>query len=82
MIPELFYLQEFLVNQNNLLFYNPDSQEHKNDTITEEEIENVEIPKWSMKDPRFFTTFHRKMLEDPKVRRQLHKWLDLVFGSK
>jgi beige protein homolog 1 len=72
--PEFFYLPEFLTNVNDYDFgtrQNSDSS-----------IGTVELPPWAKGDPKVFIAKHREALESPFVSKNLHKWIDLVFGSK
>ncbi|EGC47156.1 conserved hypothetical protein [Histoplasma capsulatum var. duboisii H88] len=74
LIPEFFYLPEFLVNSNKYDFGLRQSKSQS--------IDNVELPPWANKDPKIFIAKHREALESPYVTRNLHKWIDLVFGNK
>jgi len=73
LIPEFFYLPEFLMNNNN--FDLGVTQHGKN-------VHNVVLPPWAKGDPRRFIRIHRQALESDHVSRNLHKWIDLVFGYK
>ncbi|EDN02773.1 conserved hypothetical protein [Histoplasma mississippiense (nom. inval.)] len=73
-IPEFFYLPEFLLNSNKYDFGLRQSKSQS--------IDNVELPPWANKDPKIFIAKHREALESPYVTRNLHKWIDLVFGNK
>ncbi|GFR43449.1 hypothetical protein Agub_g4532, partial [Astrephomene gubernaculifera] len=44
-------------------------------------VNDVELPPWAT-DPRDFLAKHRAALESPVVSRQLHAWVDLIFGYK
>lgn len=72
--PEFFYLPEFLINTNS---YNFGSRQG-----TGQKIDNVVLPPWAKGDPRVFISKHREALESPHVSKNLHKWIDLVFGFK
>ncbi|EEH21741.2 hypothetical protein PABG_03957 [Paracoccidioides brasiliensis Pb03] len=74
LIPEFFYLPEFLVNSNK---YNFGLRQNKSQSI-----DNVELPPWAKGDPRIFIAKHREALESPYVTKNLHQWIDLVFGYK
>lgn len=74
LIPEFFYLPEFLVNSNG---YNFGLRQGDGGTI-----DNVVLPPWAKGDPKIFIVKHREALESPFVSRHLHQWIDLVFGSK
>ncbi|KAI5955472.1 BPH1 [Candida theae] len=73
LIPEFYYLPEFLVNSNNFDFgklQNGDS------------CDNVKLPPWAKGDPKLFIAKNREALESPYVSANLHSWIDLVFGVK
>lgn len=74
LIPEFFYLPEFLVNSNKY-----DFGLLQNMTTV---IDSVELPPWAKGDPMIFIAKHREALESPYVTQNLHHWIDLVFGSK
>ncbi|OKO99835.1 Beige protein -like protein [Penicillium subrubescens] len=74
LIPEFFYLPEFLVNSNKYDFG------LLQDMTTA--IDSVELPPWAKGDPKIFIEKHREALESPYVSENLHHWIDLVFGSK
>ncbi|KAH8423537.1 Beige/BEACH domain protein [Aspergillus melleus] len=74
LIPEFFYLPEFLVNSNKFEF-----GFLQNMTT---EIDSVELPPWAKGDPKIFIARHREALESPYVTQNLHHWIDLVFGCK
>jgi len=73
LIPEFFYLPEFLVNNNNFDF---------GTTQTGKTVHHVTLPKWAKGDPRRFIRINRQALESEYVSRSLHKWADLIFGFK
>ncbi|KAJ9259019.1 hypothetical protein DTO207G8_1179 [Paecilomyces variotii] len=72
--PEFYYLPEFLVNVNKY-----DFGLRQNMT---ESIDAVELPPWAKGDPKIFIAKHREALESPYVTKNLHHWIDLVFGFK
>ncbi|KAJ5068499.1 beige/beach-related [Anaeramoeba ignava] len=72
LIPEFFYLPEFLENTNAF-----DLGKTQNGNI----ISNCELPKWA-KTPEKFIRIHRKALESDYVSNNLHNWIDLIFGYK
>lgn len=74
LIPEFFYLPEFLVNSNKF-----DFGLRQNMTKA---IDSVELPPWAKGDPKIFIAKHREALESPYVTEHLHEWIDLVFGYK
>ena len=73
LIPEFFYLPEFLVNHNNYDFGTRQGGAA---------IDTVELPPWAKGDPKIFIAKHREALESEYVSRYLHQWIDLVFGQK
>uniref|UniRef100_A0A670XXN3 Neurobeachin like 1 n=1 Tax=Pseudonaja textilis TaxID=8673 RepID=A0A670XXN3_PSETE len=73
LIPEFFYLPEFLENQNHFNFGQLQ--------ISKEEINDVVLPKWA-DSPEDFIFKHRKALESEYVSAHLHEWIDLIFGYK
>jgi hypothetical protein len=74
LIPEFFYLPEFLTNSNG---YNFGQRQG-----TGGSIDNVTLPPWAKGDPKIFISKQREALESPYVSRNLHLWIDLIFGSK
>ncbi|KAL4784179.1 hypothetical protein BJX76DRAFT_327925 [Aspergillus varians] len=74
LIPEFFYLPEFLVNSNKYDFGFLQNMETA--------IDSVELPPWAKGDPKIFIAKNREALESPHVTRNLHHWIDLVFGCK
>lgn len=74
LIPEFFYLPEFLENSNGFNFGQLQS--------TGESIDSVKLPPWAKGDSRIFIAKHREALESPYVSKHLHQWIDLVFGFK
>jgi WD40 repeat protein len=73
MIPEFYYLPEFLVNLEGFDF---------GQRQTGEQVSDVLLPLWAHGDERLFILKHRQALECDYVSRNLHKWIDLVFGYK
>lgn len=73
LIPEFFYLPEFLKNVNNFELGDLQNGESAND---------VHLPRWAKGDPKIFVQKNREALESPYVSANLHKWIDLVFGYK
>ncbi|KAL8782097.1 MAG: hypothetical protein Q9213_005708 [Squamulea squamosa] len=74
LIPEFFYLPEFLLNPNNF-----DFGERQGDGGT---IDKVALPPWAKGDSKIFIAKNREALESEYVSRNLHHWIDLVFGHK
>ncbi|XP_053612398.1 WD repeat and FYVE domain-containing protein 3 isoform X1 [Plodia interpunctella] len=73
LIPEFFYLPEFLVNSNNFDLGSKQSGVALGDVV---------LPPWAKGDPREFIRVHRAALESDFVSQRLHHWIDLVFGHK
>jgi len=74
LIPEFFYLPEFLTNINGYNFGTRQGGGGK--------VDNVILPPWAKGDPKIFIAKHRQALESPYVSKRLHQWIDLVFGYK
>ena len=74
LIPEFFYLPEFLINQNGYDFGTRQGSDAG--------IDRVELPPWAHGDPKIFIAKHREALESEYVSQHLHQWIDLVFGHK
>ncbi|ODV86682.1 hypothetical protein CANARDRAFT_174748 [[Candida] arabinofermentans NRRL YB-2248] len=73
LIPEFYYLPEFLVNSNNFEFGNLQDGNKVSDVI---------LPPWAKGDPLIFVSKMRQALESDYVSKHLHEWIDLVFGFK
>ncbi|KAL0925842.1 hypothetical protein M5K25_004213 [Dendrobium thyrsiflorum] len=73
LIPEFFYLPEFLENRFNLDLGEKQSGEKVDDVI---------LPPWAKGSPREFIRKHREALESDYVSENLHNWIDLIFGYK
>ncbi|MGH0139782.1 UNVERIFIED_CONTAM: hypothetical protein FKN15_070093 [Acipenser sinensis] len=73
LIPEFFYLPDFLINSNKFEFG------CMQDGTT---LGDVVIPKWAKGDPREFIRLQREALESDYVSANLHLWIDLIFGFK
>jgi hypothetical protein len=74
LIPEFFYLPEFLSNSNKFdLGKLQCSNEYLND---------VQLPPWAHDSPEEFIRIHRLALESDYVSAHLHNWIDLIFGYK
>ncbi|XP_066264160.1 neurobeachin-like protein 1 isoform X5 [Branchiostoma lanceolatum] len=72
-IPEFFYLPEFLENSNG---FNLGKLQGCKTAVN-----NVLLPKWA-DSPEDFIIKHRKALESEHVSAHLHEWIDLIFGYK
>nr|CDS28413.2 hypothetical transcript [Hymenolepis microstoma] len=73
LIPEFFYLPDFLVNSNHFDFG------CKQNGVR---VDSVVLPPWAKGDPREFIKQHREALESEFVSANLHHWIDLIFGCK
>ncbi|KAJ0409424.1 hypothetical protein P43SY_002314 [Pythium insidiosum] len=73
LIPEFYFLPEFLYNANNY---------DLGTTQSGEVVSHVKLPPWAHNDPREFIRLHRRALESRFVSENLHQWIDLVFGYK
>ncbi|XP_068245244.1 WD repeat and FYVE domain-containing protein 3 isoform X2 [Palaemon carinicauda] len=73
LIPEFFYLPEFLLNSNKF-----DLGCKQNGT----QLDDVVLPPWARGDAREFIRLHRAALECDYVSAHLHEWIDLIFGYK
>ena len=73
LIPEFFYLPEFLTNTNRV--------ELGRFQATKEPIGDVVLPPWAS-TPEEFIRLHREALESDYVSDHLHEWIDLIFGYK
>ncbi|XP_033101707.1 neurobeachin-like protein 1 [Anneissia japonica] len=72
LIPEFFYLPEFLENSNKF---------DLGRLQTGEEVNDVILPKWADSAVDFIYK-HREALESEYVSAHLHEWIDLIFGYK
>ncbi|KAI4319476.1 hypothetical protein MLD38_033068 [Melastoma candidum] len=73
LIPEFFYMPEFLENRFELDLGVKQSGEKVDDVI---------LPPWARGSPREFIRKHREALESDYVSENLHHWIDLIFGYK
>jgi len=73
LIPEFFYLPEFLENLNDF--------DLGTMQVTNERVHDVELPRWA-ENAEDFIHIHRKALESEYVSAHLHEWIDLIFGYK
>ncbi|KAH9412721.1 hypothetical protein DERP_006688, partial [Dermatophagoides pteronyssinus] len=73
MIPEFFYLPEFLQNFER---FNLGIRQNG------ERVDSVKLPPWSRGNARLFTLINRQALESNYVTRHLNHWFDLIFGYK
>lgn len=73
LIPEFYYLPDFLQNKNGFDFGRKQDGSVVNDVI---------LPPWAKGDPKRFVRINRSALESDFVSKNLHKWVDLIFGYK
>ena len=73
LIPEFFFLHEFLSNKQGFNFGVRQNGDN---------IDNVVLPAWCQHSPRLFTCVMRQAIESNNVTLNLHHWIDLVFGFK
>ncbi|XP_076599423.1 WD repeat- and FYVE domain-containing protein 4 isoform X1 [Chaetodon auriga] len=73
LIPEFFYLPDFLLNSNHMQLGCME------DGTT---LGDVELPPWAKGDPQEFIRIHREALESDYVSSHLHLWIDLIFGYR
>ncbi|KAG7173359.1 WD repeat and FYVE domain-containing protein 3-like [Homarus americanus] len=73
LIPEFFYLPEFLLNSNKFDLGSKQSGK---------QLDDVVLPPWARGDAREFIRLHRAALECDYVSAHLHEWIDLIFGYK
>lgn len=45
-------------------------------------VDHVELPSWCEGDPYRFVVAHRLELEGEYVSKNIHHWIDLIFGYK
>eukprot|EP01122_Echinamoeba_exundans_P007392 TRINITY_DN2266_c0_g1_i1.p1 TRINITY_DN2266_c0_g1~~TRINITY_DN2266_c0_g1_i1.p1 ORF type:complete len:3279 (+),score=338.37 TRINITY_DN2266_c0_g1_i1:138-9974(+) len=72
LIPEFFFLPEFLKNSNKFSFGT------KQDGVT---VDDVILPPWAKGSARLFVLKHLEALESDYVSENLHYWIDLIFGA-
>jgi hypothetical protein len=73
LIPEFFFLPNFLINSNRINFGVLHNDEY---------IDDVELPKWAHKSAIIFVRKQREALESDYVSKHLSDWIDLIFGYK
>ncbi len=73
LIPEFFYLPEFLTNHNQFDY----GWLQKGVAVN-----HVMLPPWAKGDAREFVRLQRMALESKYVSENLCHWIDLIFGSK
>ncbi|KAK1322909.1 hypothetical protein QJS10_CPA02g00135 [Acorus calamus] len=73
LIPEFFYMPEFLTNSNSY---------HLGVKQDGEPLGDVSLPPWAKGSLEEFIYKNREALESEYVSSNLHHWIDLVFGYK
>ena len=73
LIPEFFYLPDFMVNDNQFDLGMKQSGAALHDVL---------LPPWAKDDAREFIRVHRAALESNYVSQHIHEWIDLIFGCK
>ncbi|XP_019058456.1 PREDICTED: BEACH domain-containing protein B isoform X2 [Tarenaya hassleriana] len=73
LIPEFFYMPEFLVNSNCY---------HLGVKQDGEPLGDICLPPWAKGSPELFIARNREALESEYVSSHLHNWIDLIFGYK
>ena len=73
LVPEFYFLPDFLFNKEKLDF---------GVMQTGNRVNHVAMPKWSRYNPYRFVSILRIALESDLVSKNLHNWIDLIFGYK
>ncbi|KAJ3441381.1 hypothetical protein M0812_13391 [Anaeramoeba flamelloides] len=73
LIPEFYYLPDFLENINNLNF-----GRKQNGRL----VNHIKLPPWANGSRYEFIRIMREALESEYVSEHLHEWIDLIFGYK
>jgi len=73
LIPEFFYLPDFLTNTNHFELGKKQSGVRLGDVV---------LPPWAKNDPKEFIRVHRMALESDYVSAHLNEWIDLIFGFR
>ncbi|KAK8841194.1 hypothetical protein M9Y10_027394 [Tritrichomonas musculus] len=72
LIPEFFFLPEFLKNMSRFDLGKTDDGD----------VDDVMLPPWSKNSAINFIYLHRKALESDYVSAHLNEWIDLIWGNK
>ena len=72
MIPEFYCLPQMFLNVDHIPFGT------RQDGVI---VHDVQLPRWASSS-RAFVMFLREALESRFVSENIHKWIDLIFGSK
>ncbi|CAM9129947.1 unnamed protein product, partial [Ectocarpus fasciculatus] len=73
LVPEFFFLPDFLTNSNKF---------ELGVTQRGEKIDDIILPPWANNSPAEFIKKHREALESRYVSENIHHWIDLIFGYK
>ena len=73
LVPEFFYLSDFLRNVNGYWLGRLQSGDV---------VDDVVLPPWAAGSPELFVRLNAEALESPYVSAHLHEWIDLIFGYK
>jgi hypothetical protein len=73
LIPEFYYMPEFLKIQNNVNYGNLQNGNKISDVI---------LPKWANNSAQKFIDIMKDALESEYVSNNLNSWIDLIFGYK
>ena len=73
LIPEFYFLHEFLTNKQGFNFGKRQNGEN---------IDSVTLPPWCQSNPRLFIQVMRQALESNHVTANINSWIDLIFGYK
>ena len=78
--PEFFYFNQMFININNFNFGKAIDITTTNENA-QYVIDNVQLPKWTDNNAGVFIETQRTILEEI-CTRDIHEWVDLMFGSK
>jgi hypothetical protein len=76
LIPEFYFLPEFLLNDNNLNL-GQNKVNTKNELFL---INDVKLPLWSNNNSVNFVLELKRNLESSNITNSISKWIDLIFG--
>ncbi|KAL4484225.1 hypothetical protein ABPG72_003509 [Tetrahymena utriculariae] len=86
LIPEFFFLPDFLRNKSELDFGERQMRQHMNTENQQEKkdlkVNHVELPPWSYGSPHLFVQLQRAALESRYVSENLNSWIDLIWGDR
>jgi hypothetical protein len=73
LIPEWFYLPEMMVN-NDLCYYGMRNNG--------ELVSNLVMPEWAQENEYRFVMLQRKFIESRHYNKNIHHWIELIFGRR